>query len=204
MVVLHHLEDSDRVILCRLTCFWFVHKGFPHYLQRLKGRDIFMGCLFVGELLQLAIFCLLMIRYYFVVLTRMKSKLFLMCYKFMQHPSVNALILKSLLSSSAVILMWIRRRELKQHWALERWTGLSHTLGFLLWLADLKIKLFPILRIEFGRKFRARRVNCYQEQARRFLLKQLHNQYLHTIVVFQLPRKLCDDLNAMWARFWWG
>ena len=91
-----------------------------------------MGCLFVGELLQLAIFCLLMIRYYFVVLTRMKSKLFLMCYKFMQHPSVNALILKSLLSSSAVILMWIRRRELKKHWALERWTGLSHTLGFLL------------------------------------------------------------------------
>ena len=86
-----------------------------------------MGCLFVGELLQLAIFCFLMICYYFFVLTRRKSKLFLMCYKFMQHPSVNALILKSLLSSSTVILMWIKRRELKQHWALESWTGLSHT-----------------------------------------------------------------------------
>jgi len=22
--------------------------------------------------------------------------------------------------------------------------------------------------------------------------------------VFQLPRKLCDDLDAMCARFWWG
>ena len=26
----------------------------------------------------------------------------------------------------------------------------------------------------------------------------------YTMVVFQLPRKLCDDLNAMCARFWWG
>ena len=42
------------------------------------------------------------------------------------------IILKSLLSSSTVIPMWIRRRELKQHWALERWTGFSHTVGFLL------------------------------------------------------------------------
>ena len=26
----------------------------------------------------------------------------------------------------------------------------------------------------------------------------------YTMGVFQLPKKLCDDLNAMCARFWWG
>ena len=26
----------------------------------------------------------------------------------------------------------------------------------------------------------------------------------YTMGVFQLPRKLCDELDAMCARFWWG
>ena len=26
----------------------------------------------------------------------------------------------------------------------------------------------------------------------------------YTMNVFQLPMKLCDELNAMCAKFWWG
>ena len=43
-------------------------------------------------------------------------------------------------------------------------------------------------------------------RARKEVLIKVVAQFLptYTMGVFQLPAKLCDELNAMCARFWWG
>ena len=72
------------------------------------------------------------------------------------------------------------------------------TWDYPLWLARPSTGLFLLLKTEYGRKFKVGRENYCLEQGRKSLSKQWRN----TIGVFQLPVKLCDELNAMCARFW--
>ena len=65
-----------------------------------------------------------------------------------------------------------QRERIKGELGFVRWTGLNPISGCPHWLAMLNIKLSLLSRTEYGRRSRVGRGNCYQEQGRKFLLKQ--------------------------------
>ena len=65
--------------------------------------------------------------------------------------------------------------------------------------------LLLLLRNGFGKKCNVRRGSLLSRAGKEVLIKAVAQSIpTYSMGVFQLPGKLCDELDAMCARFWWG
>lgn len=68
-----------------------------------------------------------------------------------------------------------------------------------------KNQAFFYLKDIFWKKIQGRKGQLLSRASKEVLIKAVAQLIpTYTTGVFQLPRKLYDDLNAMCARFWWG
>ena len=68
-----------------------------------------------------------------------------------------------------------------------------------------KYQAFVVLKDKVWKKLQGWKGIMLSRVGKEVLIKAVAQSLpTYTIGVFQLPVKLCDELNAMCARFWWG
>ena len=68
-----------------------------------------------------------------------------------------------------------------------------------------KYQTFSFLKDKVWKKIQGWKGQLLSRAGKEILIKAVVQSILtYTMGVFQLPVKLCDELNAMCARFWWG
>ena len=81
----------------------------------------------------------------------------------------------------------------------DSYLGLSTLVG------QAKYQTFSFLKDRVWKKIQGWKGQLLSRAGKEILIKAVVQSILtYTMGVFQLPVKLCDELNAMCARFWWG
>ena len=64
---------------------------------------------------------------------------------------------------------------------------------------------FAFIKEQVGKKMQGWKEKLLSRAGKEVLIKSVAQSIpTYTVGVFQLPRKLCDELDAMYGRFWWG
>lgn len=146
--------------------------------------------------LQMTLYC-------FVGLLKGRCRLSLNCCRHMQMPQDNALILISHLSISLQTQPQTKGRELRWSQVFMRWTGLNPIQGYPHWLAEPNIKLSSLPKNRVWKKIQGWKGQMLSRAKKEVLIKAVAQSIsTYTMGVFLLPMRLCNDLNAMCARFW--
>ena len=81
----------------------------------------------------------------------------------------------------------------------EAYLGLSTLVG------RTKYQIFSFLKDKVWKKLQGWKGMMLSRAEKEVLIKVVAQSIpTYTMGVFQLPLKLCDELNAMCAKFWWG
>ena len=78
-------------------------------------------------------------------------------------------------------------------------------LGLPAMVGRLKYQMFAYLKERVWKKMQGWKGLLLSRAGKEVLIKAMAQAFpSYTMGVFQLPVKLCNDLNAMYVRFWWG
>ena len=78
-------------------------------------------------------------------------------------------------------------------------------LGLPILVGRSKYQTFSYLKDRFWKKIQGWKGQLLSRVGKEILIKAVAQSIpTYTMGVFQLPMKLCNDLNAMYAIFWWG
>ena len=78
-------------------------------------------------------------------------------------------------------------------------------LGLPILVGRSKYQTFAYLKDRVWKKIKGWKGQLLSRAGKEILIKVVAQSIpTYTMGVFQLPMKLCNDLNAMYARFWWG
>ena len=120
----------------------------------------------------------------------------------MNELQVKVLIWRSLQLSSVTTLQ-IQKQQMLQILGVKEVVKFESYLGRQLWLEGINITLLLFWRIKYGK-------NCkdgmlLSRAGKEILIKAVAQSIpTYTMSVFQLPLKLCDELNNLCDKFWWG
>ena len=95
---------------------------------------------------------------------------------------------------------WIKNKlGVKEVDRFESYLGLPTLIG------RSKYKTFSFLKDRVWKKLQGWKGKLLSKTRKEVLIKVVAQSIpTYTIGMFQLPKKLCNELNAMYARFWWG
>lgn len=78
-------------------------------------------------------------------------------------------------------------------------------LGLLTLVGRAKYQTFAYLKDKVWKKLQGWKGKLLSRAGKEVLIKAVAQSIpTYTMGVFQLPTKLCDVLNVMYVRFWWG
>ena len=78
-------------------------------------------------------------------------------------------------------------------------------LGLPILVGRSKYQTFAYLKDRVWKKIQGWKGQLLPRASKEILIKTVAQSIpTYTMGVFQLPMKLCNDLNAMYAIFWWG
>ena len=78
-------------------------------------------------------------------------------------------------------------------------------LGLPTLVGRVKYQTFSYLKNRVWKKLQGWKGSILSRTGKEILTKVVAQAIpTYTIGVFQLPVTLCDELNALWAKFWWG
>ena len=99
-----------------------------------------------------------------------------------------------------------RHREwIKNLLGVEEVARFESYLGLPTLIGRSKYQIFSFLKNKVWKKLQGWKGKMLSRAGKEVLIKAVAQSIpIYTMGVFQLPLKLCNELNAMCARFWWG
>ena len=83
--------------------------------------------------------------------------------------------------------------------------GLNPIWGYQLWWGGVNTIPFLSSKIGCGKSYKGGKGKFLSRAGKEILIKAVAQSIpTYTMCVFQLPIKLCEELQSMCARFWWG
>ena len=93
----------------------------------------------------------------------------------------------------------IDKLKVKEVEKFDAYSGLPTLIG------RRKYDTFAFIKKQVGKKMQGWKGKLLSRAGKEVLIKAVAQSIpTYTVRVFQLPGKLCDELDAMCARFWWG
>ena len=98
-----------------------------------------------------------------------------------------------------------RRQRIKELLGVKEVERFESYLGLPTLVGRAKYQTFSFLKDRVWKKIQGWKGKLLSRAGKEILIKAVAQSIpTYTMGVFQLPMKLCEELNAMCARFWWG
>ena len=97
-----------------------------------------------------------------------------------------------------------RRQRIKEQLGVKEVERFESYLGLPTLVGRAKYQTFSFLKDKVRKKIQGWKGKLLSRAGKEILIKVVAQSIpTYTMGVFQLPMKFCEELNAMYARFWW-